>query len=214
MKWKKEKIELLKTIKKVLEEKLVIGTWGNFSIRINEDLFIITPSGMDYKKIKLKDLIVMDLNEKIVEGKRKPSVEYFLHLSIYKNRRDINGICHTHSDYAKVFSILRKPIPPVCEDLVQVVGGEVPVAPYYLPGSKELGINCAKTLDNKNAVILSNHGLVSCGRTIDEALKIAEVIERNSKTIIFSYILGEPVKLDQNDIDIMRDFYLNKYGQK
>lgn len=214
MRYIKHRLNLLKVIKKILRENLVIGTWGNFSIRINEELFLITPSGMDYKKIRLNDLVLMNINEQIIEGKRKPSVEYFLHLSIYKSRTDIYGICHTHSDYAKVFSILRKPIPPVCEDLVQLTGGEVPVAPYFLPGSKDLGINTALTLKDKNAILLANHGLVTCGRTIEEALKIAEVIERNSKTILLSYIIGNPINLDKKDIEIMRDFYLNKYGQK
>ncbi|MCX8058208.1 MAG: class II aldolase/adducin family protein [Spirochaetes bacterium] len=214
MKYLYERIILLKTLKKVQKENLVIGTWGNFSIRVNENIFIITPSGMNYNKIKLNDLVVLDMNENIIEGKRKPSVEYFLHLSIYKNRKDIYGICHTHSDYVKVFSILRKPIPPVCEDLVQLTGGEVPVANYFLPGTKELGKNAVLTLKDKNALILPNHGLVTCGRNIDEALKIAEVIERNSKTIILSYIIGNPIPLDQNDIETMRNFYINKYGQK
>ena len=208
-----ERKRLVELCKKIYNEDLVIGTWGNFSIRVDKSLFIITPSGMNYETLKPEDIVVSDLNNNIIEGSRKPSIEINLHSLIYENRKDINGIIHTHSNYTKVFSIARKPIPPVSEDLVQIVGGSVDVAEYRLPGTKELGEQAILALKDKMAVLLANHGLVSVGRDIDEALKVAIVAENNAKSILFTYLIGGPVILSDEDVKIMRDFYLNKYGQ-
>ena len=137
-----------------------------------------------------------------------------MHGAIYQNRLDIQAICHTHSVFATAMAAARKPIPGAVEDLVQIVGGDVRVCEYALPGSKELGQNVIKALEGRHAVLLANHGMLGAGRDLNEALKICQVVEKAAQITIFAKVLGGVVELSQEDIDFMRDFYLNAYGQR
>lgn len=199
---------------KMAETSLTVGTWGNISAKIDEDHFAITPSGMDYFTLKPEDIVVLDLDGKVVDGNRKPSIEYALHEQVYKNRSDVNAVVHTHSTFCTAFAMARKDIPPAADDLVQIVGGDVRVAEYALPGSKELAENAVKALEGRNGAILANHGALAVGKDLKETLKTAFVMEKSAEATIYAQLLGGPVLLAQKDIDFMRDFYLNKYGQR
>lgn len=207
--------EIINTGLEMLNSAHVVGTWGNISKKIpNENAFAITPSGVDYTKIKNEDVVIMDFDGNIIEGDLKPSIEWPLHLNIYINRADVSAIVHTHSTYTTAFAIAHKPIPAAAEDLVQIVGGDVLVSKYVLPGSKELGIEALKVLEGRNACILANHGLLSVAKGLKEALKIVNVVEKSAQATVFATMLGGVVELDKKDIEFMRDFYLNKYGQR
>jgi L-fuculose-phosphate aldolase len=200
---------------KMAQGGYVLGTWGNISARTLEDDYIaITPSGVDYDTIGLEDIVIVDKNGNVIDGKLKPSIELMLHLEIYKNRPDVNAIVHTHSEYVTAFAIARKPIPAAAEDLVQIAGGDIRVSEYQLPGTKELGFAAVKALEGRNAVILSNHGCLAAGKDVKEAYKIALIVEKSAKATVFAKILGEVVELSEGDIQIMREFYLHKYGQR
>ncbi|MEA2095202.1 MAG: class II aldolase/adducin family protein [Candidatus Cloacimonadota bacterium] len=191
-----------------------LGTWGNISARIDKDHFAITPSGITYETITAEDIVIIDLTGEIVDGNKKPSIELPLHSAIYKAKRNIKAIVHTHSVYCTAFAVARKPIPAVCEDMIQIVGGQVEVAKYFLPGSKELAQSVVTSLDNKSACIMANHGLITVADNLNEAYKIAQIVEKSAQAVIYAGTLGGAVELSQNDIDFMRDFYLNEYGQE
>ena len=197
------------------ESALVVGTWGNISTRVPEtNLIAITPSGVDYDKTKPENIVIVDLEGNIVDGELKPSIEIHLHLAIYKARRDVNAIVHTHSTYSTSYAIARKEIPATAEDSAQIVGGNVKVTDYCLPGSIELGIEAVKKLEDRNAVLLANHGLLAAASSLKEALKVAQVVEKAAQSNLFAQLIGGAVELEDEDINAMRDFYLNKYGQR
>ncbi|ABB15549.1 class II aldolase/adducin family protein [Carboxydothermus hydrogenoformans] len=206
--------ELLAAAREVVLEGLVVSPWGNLSLRISDDSFLITPSGVDYKTMDSEDLVEIGLDGNIKQGKLKPSSEYQLHLEIYKARRDIRAIVHTHSPYASAFAVARKRLPAVIEDLAQIVGGDVEVAKYALPGTGVLARNAVLALGNKFAVLLANHGVVGVGRNMEEALRVVRVVEKGAKVFLLSTIIGGPVLLEPEEIQVMHDFYLNKYGQR
>lgn len=214
VKYKEIRKAIIKTGLEMAKTNLVIGTWGNISARIDENHFAITPSGMDYSILKPEDIVILDLDGKVIDGTRKPSIEYSLHGLVYKNREDIKAIVHTHSTFCTAFAMARKGIPPCADDLVQIVGGDVKVAEYALPGSGRLAKNTVKALEGRNGVLLANHGALAAGRDLKEALKTAFIMEKTAEATIYAQILGGVVPLAQNDIDFMRDFYLNKYGQR
>jgi L-ribulose-5-phosphate 4-epimerase len=200
---------------KMLESKLVVGTWGNISARVpGEEYIAITPSGVDYDTITPEGIVILDMDGNVVDGTMKPSIEYNLHLEVYRNRKDVNAVVHTHSTYCTAMAIARKPIPGAAEDLVQIVGGDVRVSEYFLPGSKELAKAAVKAMEGRNAVILANHGCLAAGMNMKETMKIAGVLEKSAQATIFAQIMGGVVELSQEDIDFMREFYLNKYGQR
>ncbi|MBC7323873.1 MAG: class II aldolase/adducin family protein, partial [Moorella sp. (in: Bacteria)] len=143
--------------RRLVEERLVVGTWGNISIREDDgQLFVITPSGMPYECIKPEDTVIVNFAGEVVEGDRKPSTETPLHSAIYQARPDVGAVVHTHSTYAGACAVARVPLPPITEDLVQIAGGGVDVAEYALPGSTQLAENALRALGDKNAVLLAN----------------------------------------------------------
>ncbi len=207
---------IIQTGKEIHLSGLVVGTWGNVSARIpgEENLISITPSGMDYLSLTTEDLVLSNLAGKIVEGIRKPSIELPLHLAVYKARPEMKAIVHVHSVYATAWAAARRAIPGALEDLVQIVGGDVRVADYALPGTEALGLNAIKALEDRQGVLLANHGLLGIGQNLKEALKVCQIVEKAAKTLLASQLLGGAVALSKEDILNMRDFYLNSYGQR
>lgn len=194
---------------------LVAGTWGNISCRVKEeDKIVITPSGVQYDKLQAEHIPIIDMFGHILDGDLKPSSEAALHLAIYNARPDVQAIVHTHSPYATAHAIARKPIEATCEDMVQVVGGRVDVAEYALPGTEELAKNVVWAIDQKQAALMANHGLVAIAETMNEALKVALICEKSAQSNLMAGLIGGAVVLSDEDCDVMRENYLTKYGQK
>lgn len=207
--------EIIDACLTILQSQLVIGTWGNISVRIiGEELAAITPTGVEYNKLIPENIPIVDMQGNIIDGNMKPSSELPLHLEIYKNRPDINAIVHTHSVHCTAMAIARKPIPASCEDLVQIVGGNVRVSEYRLPGSKDLGEVVVEALNGRQAVIMANHGLLAASSNLKETLKIAFICEKSAQATLLAANVGGTVELSEEDCKIMRDNYLNKYGQR
>lgn len=207
--------EIIDAGNQMVSSALVIGTWGNISVRIaGEDLIAITPSGVDYDKLISENIPIIDFEGNLIDGNMKPSIELPMHLEIYKNRPDIGAIVHTHSTYCTAMAIARKPIPASCEDLIQIVGGNVRVSEYRLPGTDDLGKVAVDALDGRNAVLLANHGLLAAGKNLKETIKIAFICEKSAHATLLAANIGGAIELSKEECDIMRDFYLNKYGQR
>lgn len=182
----REKTYLIEICKEIYNRKMVRGTGGNISLRTGNSI-IITPSGYSLNNLKLEDIVEMDFDGNIIyEG--KPSSESPFHLAIYKEFPEINAVIHTHSFYSVCVSILEKEnkyygvIPPYIPSFVVLVG-KVPLAPYAVPGSKELSNILIETLKeyNSKAALLQNHGLVTLGKNLNNALELAEEIEESAK---------------------------------
>lgn len=209
------KAKILEVGRKIIQSGLVAGTWGNISAwDSTRNGYWITPSGMDYLALSEEDLVLLSLDAKVLEGERRPSSEFLLHGAIYQSRPDIQAIVHTHSPFATAHSVSRAVLPGLVEDLVMIVGGEVEVAEYHLPGTAQLAQAAVDALHDKNAVFLANHGMVGVGYNLDEALKVCQVVEKSAQIHVMSRLLGTPVLLSQEDINQMRNAYLNNYGQR
>jgi L-fuculose-phosphate aldolase len=214
MRYLKERIEVMNTAKEISDSKLVSGTWGNVSVRINnESLMVITPSGMDYDTLTVEDMILVDLQGQVVEGDWKPSIETPMHTEIYKKRPDVNAIVHVHSLYSTIFAVAHQNIPVVIEETAQVIGFEIEVAPYATCGSQELAVNTANTLGSNRAVLLANHGLVGVGKNVADALKVCTVAERTAEIVLYAKQLGNVNSLQLADIAILHESFRH-YGQK
>lgn len=207
--------EIVQTCLNLTKSKLVEGLWGNVSARLDDNLVAITPSGRDYQSLAWQDISIIDLKGNIQKSIHNPSSEAFLHLAIYNNRSDVKAVIHTHSVYASAFAVAEKPIMSLIEDVVQIVGGEIAVAPYALPGTQELAKNAVEYLQDKNAVLLSKHGTVACGRSLAEAFVVASIVEKTAQIALFAGILNPNVKpLSNHDIEVLRTNYLEKYSKQ
>lgn len=193
---------------------LVAGVWGNVSARApKKDLFVITPTGMPYHKLTIGDMAVMNMRGETVEGKRSPSSEYMLHLLIYRSRPDVQAVMHTHSVYASSLAVARKPIPPLTEELVQLVGGGVQVAPYARAGTPELAQAAVGALGPLGAVLLANHGMVGVGRNLEEALHVCLIVEKAAQIYILAMQAGGEAALPPKDVVALRDNYVQVYSR-
>lgn len=214
MNFLKERREVLNTAREISTAKLVIGTWGNVSIKIeNQPLMLITPSGMSYGTMSIEDIVLVDLEGNIAEGVWKPSVESPLHAEIYKARPDIGSIVHVHSTYATVFAVARKSIPVVLEETAQVIGHEIQTAPYASCGSIELAEHAVQTLGEGQAVLLANHGIIGVGKDAATALKVCYVTEKTARVALLANILGEVTPLSPQEIRLLNLNFRN-YGQE
>jgi ribulose-5-phosphate 4-epimerase/fuculose-1-phosphate aldolase len=139
MRFLEERRQVLAAAREISQSGMVMGTWGNVSMRCPEpELMLITPSGVDYQLMSMEDMVLLDSSYRIREGSYKPSIETPLHMEIYRNREGVKAIVHVHSIYASSFAVARKSIPVILEETAQVVGHEVPVAEYALCGTQAL----------------------------------------------------------------------------
>jgi L-fuculose-phosphate aldolase len=204
--------------REIFERKLTVGTWGNVSVRAEEkNRCVITPSGMDYMKREPEDMVVVDLEGNVIEGKWKPSTELAMHCEIYKRREDVNAIVHAHPVFSSILSVLKEDLPPIIEDMVMLIGERVRVTEYTLPGGKELALKAAEALGKNNAVILANHGSVCVGSDVKKALTACEVLEKSAQIYYYAKLAGKPNTLPKEDVEKLREAskgYLDRWGQK
>ncbi len=195
---------------------LVVSVWGNVSARARgTDLVVVTPSGVDYEALDDGTLCLVDIRtEARVGGRLRPSSETKMHLAVYRARPDVGGIVHTHSVYASAFSVVRQAIPPIVEDVAQVVGGAVECADYAPAGTRELALNAARALGERGAALLANHGVVGVGSSPDEALRVCQLVEKAAQILAVARGLGAPRVLEEQDVAALHLGYRTSYGQR
>lgn len=193
MQYPKLRSKIIEVFNTLIEKNLTHGRSGNISVRIKKkNLFLITPSGIRKHFLKPENILLIDNNENIIEGRGIPSIETSMHLTIYKSRIDVNAIIHAHPVYSSIFAVLNTEIPPILEETTIYTGGEIKVAKFAPAGSKELAKNVAKALGNRKAVLLSNHGILTCGKDLDEAFDILISVENTAKIYLYAKLLGKP----------------------
>jgi len=195
---------------------LVAWTAGNVSERLPDGKsFIIKPSGVMYDDLKPADLVICDLNGEVIEGALAPSSDTKTHAYIYREMTDVNGIVHTHSNYASAWAAANKPIPCALTAMGDEFGGDIPLGPFALIGGEEIGKGVVSTLKSSNspAVLMANHGVFTIGKSAQAAVKAAVMCEDVAKTMFIAAQLGEIHRLQESDIAKLYDRYQNVYGQ-
>jgi L-fuculose-phosphate aldolase len=208
MKYEELRKQVIDTSVKMFKKELTHGTSGNISCCIpSEKRILITPSSIPYLDIKTKDILLVDFNGEALEGGRNPSVETPFHLAIYKKREDIGAIVHSHSVYALAVAASGKTVPVFLDEMFANIGGDLAVAKYELPGSDELAESVLSKIEDKNAVLLANHGAVCCGKDLADAFHVAETVEKICRVFILSSTLGELKPLPEDGIEYQKMMY-------
>mgnify|MGYP006305077987 CR=1 FL=1 len=201
MKLEKQRCELVAFGRKMLAAGLTTGTGGNLSLRDPETgLIALTPSGVEYPVMTEEDVVLLDPAGAVVDGKRTPSSEAGFHLALYKKRADIGAVVHTHSVYATTLACLHWEIPPV-HYLIGFAGKKVPLAPYATFGTEALAEKVADGIEEGNAVLLANHGLVAVGADLASAFSCAEEIELVARIYYQCRCAGTPRLIDDAEMD-------------
>lgn len=192
------KQEVLHTAKDAFSSGLMAGTSGNLSIYNPEQhCIILTPSGYPYDQMTEEDLVVIDLDGKVLDGFRRPSSEWRMHSEIYRAVPACHAIVHTHSPYATAFAVLRQPIPCTLVEMQLFLGGSIEVADYAVQGSAEVGTNCIPILSRKPVCLLANHGVVTTGRTLSEAYTNCLYTEDSARITLLARSIGTPVEIEE-----------------
>ncbi len=197
----------------LVKKGLVIQTWGNVSGRDKESGFIvIKPSGLSYDQMKPEDMVVIDRQGKIVEGKNKPSTDAPTHLILYNTFESLGGIVHTHSSYATSWAQAGRAIPPFGTTHADHFYGEVPCTRLLTKKETEAdyefntGRIIIETLGLADplvipSVLVNGHGPFCWGIDPESAVNNAETLEEIAKMALFTVLLGKTEPIDQFLID-------------
>lgn len=203
---------------------LVLFTWGNVSgIDREKGLIVIKPSGVAYDDMHPEDMVVVDFEGKVVEGRYKPSSDTLTHIEIYKADENIGGVVHTHSTWAVVWSQAGKSLPCLGTTQADYFYGEIPCTRKM--AKEEIATNYEKNTGkvivetfikrklnfmNIPSVLVNNHGPFSWGTCPDDAVHNAVVLEQICKIAYYSLQLDAEAKMDRALID---KHYLRKHGK-
>jgi L-ribulose-5-phosphate 4-epimerase len=193
---------------------LVAWTSGNISGREPESgLVVIKPSGVPYDKLTRENMVVVNLDGKIVEGSQKPSSDTFAHVYVYRHRPDVNGIVHTHSTFATAWAAVGRPIPAVLTAICDEFGGPIPVGAYAKIGGDEIGQEILRSIGSSPAILMKNHGVFTIGRTPEAAVKAAVMVEDVARTVFYALQIGQPDEIPPEEVARAHQRYLEEYGQ-
>ncbi len=185
---------VLETARALLAEGLTIGDSGNVSARVpNQErlLLAITPHGQYYDLLTPKDIVVVDEEGEPVAGDAIPSAELLLHAEVYRVRHDVGAVIHAHPPMASAAAIVGRPLPPVLEDQMIFLGGQIEVAPHAMTGSEDLVGAAVEALGDRNGCLLANHGALSVGRDLRAALCASQYLEKLCQALLFATWSGE-----------------------
>ena len=176
--------------------KLNVGKAGNMSVRFNDGL-LITPSAVDYDRLLAHDMVYLDKEGQPEAGSRKPSTEWRFHHDILSTRTDVEAVIHLHPTYATALACLGEALPPVHYMIAMAGGNTIRCAPYHLFGTQALSDAVLSALEGRHACLMANHGLISCGKTLEDALALAAEIEHLCQIYLLARSAGNPVLLTE-----------------
>lgn len=177
------------------------STDGNMSVRLGADRILTTPTCMSKGMMTPDDMVITDLAGRRVSGSRKPSSEIGMHLLIYRLRPEVNAVCHAHpptaTGYAAAGMALDKPI--LCELIIGL--GSIPVARYGTPGTPELAAAMEPLVQGHDAILMANHGVVTCGPDLLTAFLRMETTEHFARVALVTELLGKQEILSNADVE-------------
>jgi len=193
---------------------LVAWTSGNVSGRDPETgIVVIKPSGVPYDELTPDNMVVVDLDGKVIEGQLRPSSDTFAHVYVYRHRPEIHGVVHTHSTFATAWAAVGKPIPAVLTAISDEFGGPIPVGAYAKIGGDEIGKEIIRSIGSSPAILMKNHGVFTIGKTPGEAVKAAVMVEDVARTVFYAMQLGQPDEIPPDEVERAHRRYLDEYGQ-
>jgi L-fuculose-phosphate aldolase len=193
--------QVVEICKRIYELGLVAANEGNVSVRLGADRILCTPAGLSKGFLACDQLVITDLSGKKLEGKERATSELRLHLAAYRARPDVLAVTHAHPPYATAFAVAGINLAQCVLPEVVVTLGRVVLAPYGTPGTEELPKTVEADLASSDAFLLSNHGVVTLGRTLTEAFFRLETVEHYAQILHLARQLGSIQRLTTEQVD-------------
>lgn len=178
----------------------VPSTDGNISVRLDPNRILTSPTRVSKGLMSSDDLVVTDLQGRKLTGFREPSSELAMHLLFYRRRPDVNAVCHAHPPVATAHAVAGVPLNKAALAEIVLSLGCVPVAPYGTPGTPELADALEPFVQNYDAILMANHGVVTCGADLLTAFFRMETVEHFAQVLLITELLGKQVLLSNSDV--------------
>jgi L-fuculose-phosphate aldolase len=181
------------------------GSSGNLSVRLDAHRLLVTPTGVSKFLLRTADIAIVDLDGRQLDGYRKMTSEVSMHLAIYRHRSDVTAVVHSHPPIATAFACVGRGLDEMlCQEAVMTLG-VVPLATYAATGTEEVAASLAPFIPDHDAILLANHGAVSCGKSLLEAFQKMETVEHLANITLAAHRLGAPRTLEHEQIEQLRD---------
>ncbi len=179
----------------------VVATEGNVSVRLDPGRILISPRARSKGALLPQGMVVAELEGREFAREDEASTEIGIHLLMYRNRPDVNAVVHAHPPVACGFAAAHAPLDKALLAEMVVSLGAVPVAPYGTPGTPELADALAPFVPHHDAILLANHGAVTCGRDLLTAFYRMELVEQYARVALVTQILGKQSLLSGSDVE-------------
>jgi len=198
--------------KRLYDRGLVAGAGGNVSARAPGALEVfITPSGLCKGFLKAHEILKVDLGGKVLEGSLKPTSETSMHTAIYRVRDDVEAVVHAHPPVCTGFACAGVALDYSVYPEVVAMVGEIPLVEYVTPTTEELAERVAEYARRYEALLLTSHGTITLGSSLEQAYHRTELLEELAEITLISRLLGGPKPLPESEIDKMRRLQSSKY---
>jgi len=197
--------DIVQVGRRIYDKGFVASNDGNISARLDDERVIITPTGVSKGFMKPEDMVIVDMAGKVLNGDRRPSSEVFMHLRVYKDRPDVNSVCHSHPPYATGFAVAGIALDQCVLPEVIIVLGDVPLVEYGTPGTEEFYKPVRKYLKDHDAFLLANHGTLTVGKDVFNAWYKTETLEHFAKIAFIARQLGQVNVLGKKDAQTLFD---------
>jgi len=199
--------EIIRVARIVADQGLIRSSDGNISIWLDEGRFLITPTGLHKMTMEPDDLIVVDWEGQVLEGRPgfRPTSETWMHLEVYRQRLDVGAVLHAHPPYSTALTIAEIPFPVDLIPEVLLTLGDVPTAPYATPGTEDLALSIRELIRENDTVLLSHHGSLTVGKTLEDALIALERVEHAARIFYLAKTLGTVKPLPPEEIARLRE---------
>lgn len=182
------------------ERAFIVAAEGNLSVRLDGGRILTTPTCLSKGMLAPEDLVVTNLEGERISGTRKASSELAMHLLFYRTRPDVNAICHAHPPTATGFAVAGRGLDRALLPEVIVGLGQVPLVQYATPGTPELSSVIEPFAPHYDALLLANHGVVTCGPDLLTAFFRMETVEHSAKITLAAEMAGEPLLLSSREV--------------
>lgn len=198
--YKKERREVARFMRRLYNHGLTTTSGGNISLRISEELILITPSATDKGSMKWKEIGIMTIEGKNLTPELKPSMESEMHLSIYRKKKDVRAVVHAHPVFASSFTATKCTIDTTLTAEAAAILGTPLMVPYALMGTAGLAKIVSKNVQNSEILLLENHGVLTTGGTLLQAFDRIEVLENAARMTLIIGITGKKSSLSKTKI--------------
>ena len=193
MKYAKERQAIIDCARKMEKYGLVVFSGGNVSMRMADGNFLVTPSAMQYDSMLPEDIVLVDAAAKSIAGNRRPTSDLMAILYIFQNMPEINVILHTHQPKAVAVSLIADQLPVISTTMVDELCGEVPVAPFTISSDLGMGVSVVEYAKKALAVILKQHGVITFGNSLEQALSAAVYLEETCQIYLSVLAAGHDI---------------------